>query len=75
MNTALILFVVVPILFAAAVAVRHLVRSILVEGLPDKRSALDTAYAQRLLRESPGYPLLPDDTAVGLPDLRWQRLA
>lgn len=75
METALIVFVVVPILFAAAVAVRHLVRSVRAEGLPPKRSALDVAYAQRLLREAPGHPLLPDDAAVELPDLRWQRLA
>lgn len=75
MDTALIIFVVVPILFAAAVAVRHLVRSIRAEGLPPRRSALDAAYAERLLRESPGHPLLADEVAVALPDLRWQRLA
>jgi len=75
MDTALILFLVVPILFAAAAAARHLVRSILAEGLPRRRSALDVAYAQRLLRENPGYPSLPDDTAASLPDVRWQRFA
>ena len=76
MDTALFIFVIVPLLFAAAAAARHLVRSVRTEGLPRRnRSALDVAYAERLLRQDPGFPSLPDDIAAGLPDIRWQRLA
>ena len=70
------IFVIVPILFAAAAAARHLWRSVLNEGLPRQgRTALDLAYAERLLRQAPGYPALPDDAQAALPDIRWQRLA
>ena len=76
MDTALVILVIVPILFAAAAAVRHLVRSVLAEGFSRQgRSTLDLAYAERLLRQEPAYPSLPDDLRAAMPDPRRQRLA
>jgi hypothetical protein len=76
MDIAFTTLVIAPIVLAAAAAVRNLYRSVRNDGLsPRGRSALENAYADRLLRQSGGFPPLPDQTGATLPDARWQRLA
>lgn len=76
MGTAFIILVIAPIVFAAAAAVRHLFLSVLHDGLSrHNRSALENAYADRLLHQGSGFPPLQDQTVAAFPDPRWQRLA
>ena len=76
MDTAFIILVIAPIVFAAAAAVRNVYRSVLNDGFSRRnRTALEKAYAERLLRQGGGFPPLPDETSATFPDARWQRLA
>lgn len=72
MDTAFIIFVIVPILFAAAAAVRHLTRVVLGEGFSSRRgrSALDRTYADQLVAGRRDFPLLPDETVSGVSENR-----